>query len=108
MSRSIEQFSAEMTAEISSEDMTTGMNLVAEGWVQISRRHRMVARLPKGKTGLQALQERDLGAYKRLMERVEREAASTFLRVYSNREGERRELTLPEFAAFRKLGGEAV
>ena len=104
MSRSPEQLAAELGMEICGADMATGRQLVAEGWLQTSRSYRAVARLPEGKTGLETLKERNPRMYRNIMEQAERQAASTVLRTMTMPD-ERKELTIGEFAAFRKLGG---
>lgn len=80
--------------------------LIDEGWEQTSRKYRAVARLPAGKTGLQALLEVDPLRVLRLLENAEMWAADEFRRVHSHEEnGMRQELTNVEFHAFRAAGG---
>ena len=86
--------------------------LIREGYRQVSRKHRIVARLPDGKTGRQALTEaidrrEDSTWIRRLSERA---AQSQFLRVYAVYTGDPLWLTLDKdtFDAFRRLGGESA
>ncbi len=77
--------------------------LIDEGYVQTSHRYRSVARLPEGKTAIQALTEADPIAGKDLMQQLERWALSRYLRgPYSKN---RLELTPEEFKEFKKLNG---
>jgi hypothetical protein len=77
-------------------------------WFQISRAYRTVARLPEGKTGIQAL----IDATKDRREDAERwanglgeaSAGDHYLRVHSPKK-DQLELTFHEFAAFRRMGG---
>lgn len=76
-------------------------------WRGTSNRHRSVARLPEGKTGLEALAECAPDAHKRLVQQIEQQAADTFRRLYADRvEGCHRELTAVAWAAFKRAGGQ--
>lgn len=86
----------------------TAQELIDEGWYQVSRRWRTVARLPDGKTGVQALTEaetrRDAEKWAKML--GEGSAGDHFLRCHANKDGLWKELDVPTFAAFRKLGGD--
>lgn len=73
--------------------------LVSEGWEQISRKYRMLARLPPGLTGLEALREHDHKLVDRFLAVAEDNARFQYLRVYAPEE-HRIELTREEFAAY--------
>ena len=93
---------------------------IDEGWFQISRRHRMLARLPEGMTGKEALFEarkkeigpKHWGGYweedtaKWVNNLGEESCAEHFRRVYSTYD-KTLNITLDEktFNAFRSLGG---
>lgn len=85
-----------------SRDMT---KMVEDGYQQISRKYRLVARLPKGETGLEALKRVDLRSYLRIMNQAEHSAADTYRRMHAREEGNEIELDEKEFEAFRKAGG---
>ncbi len=85
--------------------------LVDTGWYQISRGHRMVARLPLGKTGKQALLEATLAAgnpkewtetWVGCMD--EYHAGDFYLRVHSKPQ-DQLELDRETFDLFRQFGG---
>jgi hypothetical protein len=77
-------------------------------WFQVSSRHRIVARFPKGKTGKQALAE---SGGQRCDDQAwidgmgEGGSGDFYLRVYANTEGLWKELTIAEWRAFKKAGG---
>lgn len=79
--------------------------LVAEGYKQTSRKFRHVARLPRGKSGLEALKEADPEGYAHIMDNAERQAADTYRRIHA-RGPDKLSLTVEGFEAFRKAGGE--
>jgi hypothetical protein len=75
--------------------------LLGGEWFQVSRRYRIVARLPEGKTGIEALSEAS-GRPEWAAGLRETNAGDQFLRVYAT---DTRTLDRPTFAAFRKAGG---
>ncbi len=85
-----------------------------EVWYQVSRNARMVARLPEGQTGIEALIDAqraspvrsDYALWARRM--GEGSAGDYYLRCHALRDRPElhKELTREEFAAFRKAGGE--
>ena len=85
-------------------------SLIVGGWYQVSRRWRTLARLPDGKTGIQALAEaadgevaRDSRDWAKML--GERQAGDHFLRVYARGMGLWREVSADVFREFRNLGG---
>lgn len=74
--------------------------IIAAGYLQTSAKYRMVARVPPGKTAMQALCEAD----PKWIEQFERIARNQYLRVYGQSQ-DRLELTREEFAEFKRLGG---
>lgn len=80
------------------EDEATARRLVAEGYHQVSRAYREVARLPEGKTGIEALQ--DVG-WRDAAGMSEWHAADQFRRVYAEGRGLTRKLTRSEFEWFK-------
>lgn len=103
-SESRRAYAAEKAANPSPEALEEGKRLKDAGYRQLSRKHRIVARLPPGKTGLEALREADSEAYERVMRLAEESAAEDYRRFHARGE-DRRELSIEEFAAFRKAGG---
>ena len=77
--------------------------LINEGYVQTSHRYRSVARLPEGKTAIQALTEADPVMGQDLMRRLEQWARSIYLRGSYPKDC--LELTPDEFKEFKKLNG---
>ena len=112
--------------EPTEQELATAQRYVNEGWSQISRRWRTIARLPDDMNGNQALlwameeyDKSDLGLgqgvpdFKKewAMSLSERSAASQFMRVYSCYDFAKHlqtSLTIFEFQAFRKLGGDSI
>lgn len=82
------------------EDEATARRLVTEGYHQVSRAYREVARLPEGKTGIEALQ--DVG-WRGAEGMRESSAADQFRRVYASGRGLTRTLTRSEFEWFKRL-----
>jgi hypothetical protein len=80
----------------------TAHELLAKGYQQISRKYRHVARLPEGKTGLQALMEVDPLLAKRMLDSAESYAKEHYLRVHAK---DKLTLSEEEFEAFKKAGG---
>lgn len=86
----------------------TAQELITAGYFQVSYRHREVARLPTGETGVQALARAakeqgtpPAGEWSRL----ESQAGDQYLRVYAAREGNVLKLDRETFKEFRQLGG---
>lgn len=79
-------------------------DLLKQGYVQISRRYRIVARLPRGKTGLEALEEADPALVEDWLASLEERATEQYLRVYAPNEL-KETLTEEEFNAFLRLRG---
>lgn len=77
-------------------------------WKQTSRKYRHVARLPPGKTGIQALKDASPDECRRVEELLERQCAAQYLRLYAAKEGFREELTEEEFENFKANGGEGA
>lgn len=80
-------------------------------WFQVSRKHRLVARLPNGMTGVQALlqkaqSERPWDAEKWVNGLGEAHAGDYWLRTYAESEGLTRNLDKEEFEEFRAAGGD--
>lgn len=98
--------------DVTQEHIDHAMRLINEGACQVSRKHRMVARLPPGKTGVQALIEAERASehpHPNLEEWArgmgEAHAGDHYMRCYADQEGNIVTLDIPTFAAFRKLGG---
>jgi hypothetical protein len=85
----------------SAEAEVLAKQLVADGWRQTSHRFRLIARLPPGETGKQAL-ERASGHKWTL---PEAHAAEQYRRCYADKEGYAKELDLRTFKFFRANGG---
>lgn len=84
--------------------------LIANGYYQVSRSHRIVARLPEGMTGSEALlreakKGRPWDAEEWVKALGEGHAGDHFLRCYAQSRELWKELDRPTFAAFRSLGG---
>lgn len=98
--------------EVTEEHLESARQLIAEGWHQVSRAYRTLARLPDGKTGVEALIDAELRSkhpHFRLREWAEglgeRSAGNHYLRCYAKQDLNWCELDVPTFVAFRKLGG---
>lgn len=86
--------------------------LIKEGWYQVSAKYMMVARLPEGKTGRQALAEAETAGItnpefkeerrKWAMKMPERDAGDFYLRVYCK---DTKELKLKVWREYKRLGG---
>jgi hypothetical protein len=90
-------------------------------WFQVSRKHRIIARLPEGKTGIEALREAEHAAWSTRFPEVpmpedamiscvrfgfEAESGDFFLRIFAMaKEKLSVELTREEFEAYLKNGG---
>lgn len=80
-----------------------GRQLVAEGWYQVSRNYRTVARLPPNRHPVMLAHE--MGVYSR----EQGDAADYVLRCGDVRHGvTKRDLTPAEFAAYREAGGDTA
>lgn len=100
--------------DVTEEHIDEARRLIDEGWYQTSRRHRRVARLPPGKTVVEALLEAartllleypDPHFEDRATGLEETDAKDLYLSCYALRP-HRRDLDEATFAAFRKLGGQ--
>ena len=76
--------------------------LIARGYMQVSSKNRTLARLPPGKTALEALAEVDPQAAKDIRERMEDQARSRYLRMYA---ADCVEVTDDVFRAFKRESG---
>lgn len=74
-------------------------------WFSISNRYRLIARLPEGKTGLEALKERAPESFEHIMQHAEQLAADEYRRTYARQHGDEVELSSEDYSAFRKAGG---
>lgn len=89
-------------------DREIAEQLVRDGWQSTSNKYRVIARLPEGKTGLEAVREVDPIAYKRIMEHAERQAEAYYRRMLANTSaGTQQTLDESMWRAFKKAGGEA-
>lgn len=80
-------------------------DLVLSGWKSVSRKHGIIARLPIGMTGKQALSQHN----PRLAECMSQaDAEGHYLRVHGQAAGLWLELQMDDFIKFRKLGGETA
>lgn len=76
-------------------------DLLNQGFVQISARHRLVAALPPGKTGMQALKDMHTPGADAVLAGLENAAKEHFLRVYGQQAECVVALTVEEFKEFR-------
>lgn len=78
--------------------------LVQRGWRSVSNKFKMIARLPEGETGIEACRRR------RTLNECwsEETAASYYMRVHSEDEGNCLELDDASYRAFRRMGGRAA
>ncbi len=75
-------------------------------YFQTSSRYRIVARLPPGLTGIQAMEQVDPDTANQIRKRIEKMTTDGFLRMYAtNMEDLHLCLTPEEFAEYKKLGG---
>ena len=96
--------------DVTREHIDHAKCLIDEGAHQVSRKHRMVAKLPTGLDGIEALiqAERRLDyPHPNLEEWARglgnRHAGDQYMRCYAEQEGNMVTLDIPTFAAFRKL-----
>lgn len=105
------------------DDLEYALQLKRQGYVQVSRQHRHLARLPLGKTGKQALFEAAFKKYaalsnaesvefwrqatERWVENIgEASATDHFCRVYAHEyPGCSKTVSITVFKEFRRLGG---
>jgi hypothetical protein len=80
--------------------------LIKTGYMQVSAKHRLVAKLPDGMTGLEACKRDMPQFYETVMDNAERLARSQWLRCANSAERYREKLTVEEFAEFKNKGGE--
>jgi len=78
-----------------------------EVWRRISTKSRIIARLPEGLTGLQALQRVSPETAQELLAQLEQRAANTYRRIYAMRDGNIRYLSPDQWLAFKAAGGQA-
>jgi hypothetical protein len=89
----------EQTSEPDPEERAR--DLVAGGYQQISSKYRLVARLPPGMTGLEALAKVDPRLAQNFLDNANELAAQQYLRCYPGVDKIR--LTYEEFGAFKKV-----
>ncbi len=80
--------------------------LIAAGFKQISRKAGLVARLPPGLDGIEALKLVDRRRYQDIVGEIERRCADMYRRGYAQGD-DRLTLSPEEMAAFRAVGGES-
>ena len=97
--------------EVTAEHIENARKLIEEGWCQTSRKHRMLARLPDGKTGVEALADAER-RYGHQPDPVKWAtglgnggAGSFYLSRYAHHDLNNCTVDLPTFSAFKKLGG---
>ena len=79
--------------------------LIDQGYESTSNKYRTVARLPPGKTGVEALREVSPHDYALIVYRIEQQCASAYRRIYAQRNGDQIELSVEEFRQFKQAGG---
>jgi hypothetical protein len=79
--------------------------LIDAGYESTSNKYRTVARLPPGKTALEALRDASPHDYAMIVARIEQQCASTYRRLYASHNGHQVELTIEEFREFKQAGG---
>lgn len=90
------------------DDAEIAAELVGAGWKSVSNKRQIIARLPEGKTGLEALRECSPLEYAKLVADLEHRAADVYRRVYASvSAGTKRVLDADMFAAFKRAGGES-
>jgi len=94
------ELSEERKAHMTVEEM------IAQGYQQTSSKYRIIARLPPGKTAVEALRDVSPHDYAMIVARIEQQCASTYRRTYAAKEGNELVLSPEEFAAFKAAGGE--
>jgi len=81
-------------------------DLIALGFQQVSRKYRLLARIPAGKTGLQALAEVQPDYARQILDNAERQAAAAYMRIHACGD-DRVELTREEFEEYLSKTGRA-
>ncbi len=79
--------------------------MLEDGWVQLSRKFRMVGNLPQGKTGIEMIREVDPARAAQEQLKFDRQMKDTYLRTYATRQQGSpciQELTESEFNEFLK------
>lgn len=76
--------------------------MIAEGYIQLSNKYRLVGNLPPGKTGIEMLREVDPRMADHFQERFDEQMKEHFLRVYATHSEHVLELTPDEFAEWRR------
>lgn len=69
-----------------------------EGFIQLSRKYRLVGNLPEGKTGIEMIREVDPYMAKHFQEHFDEQMKEHFLRVYALNTEHQVELSEAEFA----------
>lgn len=75
--------------------------LIDSGFQQISRKYRMLARVPEGMTGVEAMRRASPAFVANLEANMERMCADQYMRCYA-RADEKIELSIEEFTEFLK------
>lgn len=89
--------------------MKTGKELVDAGYFQTSRAYRLVAKLPEGKSAIDALAAHDPRMAAHFLSIAERAARGHYLRGrYAEADGNSLALTEEEFADFIRTPGKEV
>lgn len=87
------------------EDKVRALELVAQGYKQISRKYRTLGRLPEGMTGLEALATADPDLAKRMLDGVNERAGEQFMRCFARGKELTVTLTQGEFAEYLRATG---
>lgn len=85
----------------------TAEEMIAQGYKSTSNKYRTVARLPPGKTGIEALREVSPHEYRDIMRQLEQRCADRYRCIYAEKNGDQLELSPEEFTAFKRAGGES-
>lgn len=94
------------TPPFTDADLAEAQRLIREGFKQTSGRRRILSRVPRGMTPLEALQEADKPRAQELKDALRDAAESEMMRVYAKRE-DQVILTPAVWRAFRAAGGQA-
>jgi hypothetical protein len=78
------------------------MNFDPKVWKQVSNKYRLVARMPEGKTALEALAEANPELHAVVMKRAEQWAHDDYLRFCAEKHGLQKELSVEEWAEYKK------
>lgn len=102
----IEPKHGKIVIDVNQDAIDRARRLIAEGWCQTSSKYRSVARLPEGKTGMEALCEANgTGMDEALYRWDEASAGDSYLRSNSVPIQDRMELDPATWQAYKKLGG---